>query len=418
MKKILLGILAFSLLLGACKKDDTVNPEDKPDAKLIKVLDDYKSQLTGAEFGWKAYLMPDGGGVYSFLFKFDEKERVQMLSDIDPSFEDAPFESSYRLKAIQRPSLFFDTYSYIHLLADPDQPFQGSYGTGQYSDFEFSFVSSKEDTITLDGNYNHSKLLLIKAKSKEEFDDFMGNIQEVAGNFSKLRTYFKRMTVGGVEYELNINPAQKAISFAYSDGGSMKSHSSFFYVDGNNVVLTDPFDTGGTIINSLSGISYNSSGFVSASVNGAPVQIVEAIQPMSYDLNTASRFNAVERQYISYDGFTRDGNTDSYNIKSIPGLSFLLLWTKYDPSYDLAGFTFGNSIRYGPAVTPLVKSDGKVYYTFLGTLGTIPAAYRSIVLNTGNAFGEEQSGFYVIQIDNSTYDLVSADDARKWIRFE
>ncbi|RXF68707.1 DUF4302 domain-containing protein [Arcticibacter tournemirensis] len=418
MKKILLSILAFSLLLGACKKDDTVNPEDKPDAKLIKVLDDYKSQLTGAEFGWKAYLMPDGGGVYSFLFKFDENERVQMLSDINPSFEDAPFESSYRLKAIQRPSLFFDTYSYIHLLADPDIQNNGLFGTGQYSDFEFSFVSTKEDTITLEGNYNHSKLLLIKAKSQDEFDDFMGNIQAVAGNFTKLRTYFKRMTVNGIEYELNINPAQKVITFAYSKEGSIKNHSSFFYVDGNSIVLTDPFDTGGTTINSLSGISYNSSGFVSASVNGATVQIVEAIQPMSYDLSAASRFNAVRKQYISYDGFTRDGNPDSYNIKSIPGLSFLLLWTKYNSSYDLAGFTFGNSIRYGPAVTPLVKSDGKVYYTFLGTLGTIPAAYRSIVLNTGNAFGEEQSGFYVIQVSNSTYDLVSADDARKWIRFE
>ncbi len=56
-------------------------------------------------------------------------------------------ESGYRLKATQRPSLIFDTYSYIHAAADPDPNVSfsptnsGGYGWG--TDFDFSFTEAK-----------------------------------------------------------------------------------------------------------------------------------------------------------------------------------------------------------------------------------------------------------------------------------
>src|SRR5215207_9231301 len=119
MKK-LLHLAWLLLLFTACQQDDTdIAPEEKPDARLNKVLSDYKTLLSGAEYGWKATLQTQPGEVYSFLLKFTPNDRVTMTSDINASTT-TPLESSYRLKAMQQPSLLFDTYSHLHVLADPD----------------------------------------------------------------------------------------------------------------------------------------------------------------------------------------------------------------------------------------------------------------------------------------------------------
>ena len=44
-----------------------------------------------------------------------------MFSDFDSTSAVTLQESSYRLKAEQQPTLIFDTYSYVHVLADPNE---------------------------------------------------------------------------------------------------------------------------------------------------------------------------------------------------------------------------------------------------------------------------------------------------------
>jgi hypothetical protein len=100
--------------------------------------------------------------------QFSTEGRVSMIGDIVEETATAPFESSFRLDAFQRPSLVFDTYSYIHQLSDPDPSVNGGIlGHGYLSDFEFSFESSHADTIRLTGNQHQSELILVRATQKE-----------------------------------------------------------------------------------------------------------------------------------------------------------------------------------------------------------------------------------------------------------
>src|SRR5690606_32590890 len=98
--------------LSSCQNDDEALPiGERPDERLNSTLANYKSQLVNAPYGWKGVLYPGAGGGYSFYFVFLQDDRVIMYSDIDANTAAVPLESTYRLKAMQRPSLLFDTYS-------------------------------------------------------------------------------------------------------------------------------------------------------------------------------------------------------------------------------------------------------------------------------------------------------------------
>ena len=81
MKKLTLIILVVVMGFAGCRKDDAALFEKSADERLNEALANYQTQLSGASNGWKALLYPAGGGVYSFYFKFNDNNRVQMLSD-------------------------------------------------------------------------------------------------------------------------------------------------------------------------------------------------------------------------------------------------------------------------------------------------------------------------------------------------
>src|ERR1044072_3323098 len=137
-RNILYIIFAISLF-ASCRRDDDNLFDKSPDERLNETLTKYQTALTASTTGWNANLVTGDGGSYRFYFSFDDKNRVQMYSDWDTSTSSNVRESSYRLKALQQPSLIFDTYSYIHILSDPDGSVNGgTYGQGLKSDFEFA----------------------------------------------------------------------------------------------------------------------------------------------------------------------------------------------------------------------------------------------------------------------------------------
>ena len=171
MKKVLITVLIISAYLSSCKKADKPAFDKSPDERLNETLAAYQTQLSGAQNGWKGFIKTDSGkgSIYSFYFKFNNANRVVMLSDFDSLSAVTPKESSYRLKALQQPSLLFDTYSYLHVLSDPDETVNGgTRGAGLLSDFEFYFDSSTTDTIKLVGRLNGSKMIFIRATQAEE----------------------------------------------------------------------------------------------------------------------------------------------------------------------------------------------------------------------------------------------------------
>ena len=150
MKKYLLYFISIPILLFSCKRETDPVFKQSPDERINEALQKYQSTLTGATNGWNASLVTSIGITFSFYFRFNDSNRVFMYSDFDSTTAGVIKESSYRLKALQQPSLLFDTYSYIHMLADPDAAVNGGfYGLGLASDFEFSIDSVTDDRIVL-----------------------------------------------------------------------------------------------------------------------------------------------------------------------------------------------------------------------------------------------------------------------------
>src|SRR5215216_4660860 len=152
MRKIILLAFIIAVAFSACRKYDDHIFDKSPDERINEAIASYQSTLTGAANGWKAFIKTDSGkgSTYSFYFKFSTDNRVKMYSDFDSTSAVTPQESSYRLKAQQQPTLIFDTYSYVHVLADPNEGVVladnfvlfanvngGPIGQGLLSDFEF-----------------------------------------------------------------------------------------------------------------------------------------------------------------------------------------------------------------------------------------------------------------------------------------
>lgn len=428
MKKIVLFGLMIIFGFSACEKEDENLPLGTSDKRLSQVLSDYKSQLTAAEWGWKATLFPEGGAAYSFLFDFAQNDRVNMSSDINEETTEV-FESTYRLKAMQHPSLLFDTYSYLHILADPDaRKSGGDWGQGQYSDFEFRFDSVTENSIYLTGIYNGSKLILEKA-TQDEANQYINSIAKHARGFNKINTfetYFKRLTVGGKSYDLSVIPERRNITFSYYNGDYLQTFSTTYYYTLEGLMLMEPFSDGETTITSLNAPEFSQTkGQISLTVNNEAASIKEATKPLRMDKDAAIRFftgsfNAT--YYLSYFGFTIEGEQDALKIRSIPNFNLLVYWPSYDEvegkPADLLGFVFGNTIHYGPTAVPSVTPDGRIVYTFAEVIGldNMPAEHEPIVTATTELWTDPE-GFYVVQTGEFSYDLVSAKDARFWISY-
>ena len=206
MRKILIYIIAATIVICSCNKKHDNAFSESADERLNDTLAAYQKALTGSQYGWKGLIYPAGlkGGVVGFYFKFDGNNRVEMFSDFDATSAVTPMTASYRLKAVQQPALLFDTYSYVHVLADPDGSVNGGTdGNGLISDFEFAINGISGDTVKLTGRFNGSKAILVKATQQEAqnyYDKKYAN--RVFDNISKYITYFKRLVIGGTQYEI------------------------------------------------------------------------------------------------------------------------------------------------------------------------------------------------------------------------
>ncbi|PWG80239.1 hypothetical protein DDR33_13690 [Pararcticibacter amylolyticus] len=250
MKRLLWFCMAIAFGLTACKKDDVdLAFGEKPEVRVEKALQQYKSELVSSENGWVATLYPAGGGGYNFYIDFEENDRVSMFADIASSTAGAAYGSTYRLKAAMVPSLYFDTYSYIHILADPDPSvYGGTRGWGVFSDFEFAFSSVKGDSIELKGNLSGSKLILVKA-SKAQADSYK------AGDFKKAIDETVAYVAGepflftefgdGKKVQTSVNAAMKTFSILNAEEGGIKATSSFFSFTLTGIHLQDTMRYGG-----------------------------------------------------------------------------------------------------------------------------------------------------------------------------
>lgn len=251
MKKIIIAGMVLCTVTTACRKDNDgsvfgVRPEERMNATLTA----YKQQLTGGANGWKGYLFPDGGEGFGFYFKFGQNNRVNMLGDLTTTTGQDLAESSFRMGAQQRPSLVFDTYSYIHMLSDPDRRvFGGIVGRGYDSDFEFGYDSTRTDTVFLTGNANFSKMMLVRANAEEEKAYNAGGLNTIVNNISDYVNEHPILfvtTPDGKKMQTAIVPDSRAFSMVYEQDGNAKTISLPYAYTLNGILTRDPFKIGNT----------------------------------------------------------------------------------------------------------------------------------------------------------------------------
>ncbi len=434
MKRLLTCIiLVWAAFAGCRKEDDPVFPESA-DERLNKTLAAYQTALAGSPSGWNAELVTRNGISYKFHFSFNNANRVQMYSDFDLTSATERKESSYRLKALQQPVLMFDTYSYIHYLSDPaDSVAGGPAGEGLESDFEFRFDQMAGDSITLVGRFRNAKLVLRKA-SAQDLQAWQNGNWVSALNFEQVNknilTYWKRLTVGGRQYEVVVTPSYRTASFVWRDaGGVARSHVTTFSFTAAGLTFVKPLIDGANTITSLSAFAWNNNtSTFNLTVNGnTAATIAGAITPLVPDVNASGRWwlavAGTGDYWSSPRGFLVNGVHDAFGLRKIPNFYSLMFQAEFDEyqgvQLDLAGFLYleGQALQlyFGAAFAPpIFTANGRIILRYVGYLGDLPADAEEPFFNTVELF-DNPAGFYLVQTGQSSWDMVSASDARSWI---
>lgn len=246
MKKRILQSLFIAASLVACRQDDDDTILGKPEVRMDQLVKDYHQKLVSSPNGWKGYVFPGNGGGYSFLMQFSSEGRVVMMADINEESATKSFESSFRLATVQRPSLFFDTYSYLHILSDPDpNVIGGVVGEGLKSDFEFAFekVSDNGDTIHLKGNQNASSFTLIKATSEEAVAYRRGDIKTLmnkADAYGEAHQFVYIQSPDGKRLNTTINLDKRSFSLSLRQADTLNIQSVPFSYTSQGLHLKKP----------------------------------------------------------------------------------------------------------------------------------------------------------------------------------
>jgi hypothetical protein len=426
--KISASLLIFSVFtFSACKKYDTAFKES-PDQRINTALKKYESALTGSSAGWNGTIRTQNGGIYHFHFRFNNANRVNMFSDFNLETATTARESSYRLKALQTPALLFDTYSYLHMLSDPDAAVNGGdYGVGLASDFEFSLDSLAADSILLTGRVHGTKLTLVKA-TQADFDAWQNGRWATTlafENINKIQNYFRRLNINGVNYEVRINSVTRTVTLTWVDaGGNSRQFTTSYYYSATGVVFVTPFTAGSQTVNGLEIVNWDSvNSVLDVKVNGAATTIAGATKPLKVDLAAPQRWWQTAASsggyWISFDGFHVNGVDDAFGMKTLPNYYFVVYWQDYNTgSNDLFAPVFinaaGNGLEllYGAAPRAQFTADGRAIFTNIGFYGSYPSsgparqALNQLLL---------PQGYYFIQTSASTYDMVSSTDAKAWM---
>ncbi len=235
-------ILIVGLIALSCTKSNNYLFDKSPDERLGEKIDNYYAALMSAQNGWIMTIETKQSGVYRLWMKFKPSNRVEMLCDMDATWntKDATSalikESSYRIKAMQYPSLIFDTYNYIHLMADP-QGTDASYGNinggvngaGLESDFEFAMNDVTDGRIELKGRYNSVTAFLEKATAAEESAIKAGALKSV---HTKLNSYFAGIKypvieIKGVKVDVSVGNRNSQFSLLSGDNLVVSKYSSY-----------------------------------------------------------------------------------------------------------------------------------------------------------------------------------------------
>jgi hypothetical protein len=442
-KNILYYLLAITLVVS-CKRDDDHVFDKSPDERINETLKGYQSVITSSPYGWNGNLHTADGTLYRFYFTFTDSNRVQMLSDFDSTTGSELKESSYRLKALQQPSLIFDTYSYLHILSDPDGRVSGGpYGVGLKADFEFAIDSVTADSMSFTGRFNGSKLTIKKASQADRAiwtSKQVGNGVANFKNYWKFLYYWKRLNYRGTDYELQFDTTVKKVTVSWGTGNQAQSATREYYFWANGVYFTDPIVNGSISIPGFSITGFNDgiapNQVMNVTVNGTATTIKGAVPtttspPLNPDVkNAITRWRnqgATGNYWISFNGFHKNGKEDAFNINSLRNDSAVFYYLLYSPnSRGSDGFftIYVDTVHTPPqlvgingswAKQAVNKTTGLTRITQDSVSTAFPWPASGPAADTRQQMYSGTGNYYFVQSSAISYDMVSVDDPSVWI---
>ena len=426
MKKLLIGILSIGLFFASCSRKMDYDFDSRPDARIKLKIDEYEDLLTSAPNGWIGYLYPSGGGGFTFKFKFKENEQVEMVATLNDESSKTPKTTIWSLRSPQIPSLYFDTYSYIHELADPAvTKYGGTYSIGAGGDFEFGFIKVSEDTIRLKGNFRGSDLILVKAKS-DQGDDYIEKsydfVKNKLGQIERFKYYHKKLVVNGKDYAITINTDKSTVNIWHQTDTGLNSFSTEFAAATSGIMLRNEFVDKDFKISSFSDLVVDlPNGKASLKINGSQnAEIVQSQTPIVIDPNAPIvLFNNYSKTYTHW-GFNYDGKRDYFDLAAESNLQGAYFKQRYYiDNYDVMYYDFlsgGASVRYISVMRGNINTPNVIKYNVYNMNGTNPGGTLATKINNIRSWIADSQGFYVYPTGDGFYDLVSVADSKAWIR--
>ncbi|OQP51857.1 hypothetical protein A4H97_27020 [Niastella yeongjuensis] len=442
-KKLLYYILALSLV-ASCKREEDHVFDKSPDDRLNETLKTYQTAMTSSQYGWNGNLHTADGTLYRFYFSFNDSNRVQMLGDFDSTSGSLLAESSYRLKALQQPSLIFDTYSYLHQLSDPDGSVNGGPdGVGLKADFEFAIDSVSADSISLTGRFNGSRLTMKKATQADRAiwtSKQVGNGVVNFKNYWKFLSYWKRLNYRNVDYELQFDSSVKKVTVSWGTGNQAQSATREYYFWANGVYFLDPIVNGSVSIPGFSITGFTNdvlaaNQLMNVTVNGTPSTIKGAagsnVVPINPDVKNAvvrwrSQAQSTGNYWISFNGFHKNGVEDAFDINSLRNDSALFYYLLYSPNsrgsdgflniyLDTASNPPGLIAINGSWAKRISDNAGLTTITEDSVYSEFPWPASGPAADTRNQLFSGTGRYYFVQSSAISYDMVSKDDPTTWI---
>lgn len=270
--KIIVSVVVIAGLLSCEQNYDPVFSES-PDERVEQALDDYQHLLLEAPFGWKANLHTGAGVSYLYYFDFNENGKVTMLADFNETTASEPASGDWVLKALQQSTLSFNTYSYIHLPADPDGNINGgANGEGLISDFEFKFSKTQEDTLELTGIQRGITMTMVPATEQEMEILMRGEIKNMLHYVSSNpSTYLTLPNANQVTLAFGVDGKMVYALFLSEDGKNIQRRVSPFSFTTHGIWLQSPMEIQGYTFQELKWDSEE--GIYTTSVGSTAVQI-------------------------------------------------------------------------------------------------------------------------------------------------
>lgn len=279
-KQISILLLLCAACFSSC--EETVTMDDSVDVRVDAVIKGYMAELAWAENGWLAEVMTSEG-IYRFYMEFTNNNMVTMYTDnlYYPELNGKPKTSTYNIRSLQRPTISFDTYSYLAIINDPDDSISGgTENEGLKTDFEFEVEDYTNGVFNLTGRVNRVPATFRKATAEEAATVKAGGLMDVLNNTVNYRSgEFCYFLVGETHVGAILNSRSVSLSYLEADGVTVVETSGQTRTELNNdVELLKPLTVAGK---QLTGFTWDASAKAfSAIVDGTPTLLDAQADPI------------------------------------------------------------------------------------------------------------------------------------------